>query len=161
MALRNPFAVAARVGAALILLSTGALLWNARGAHAAPEVEMHGPAPGAAARNVRVIDGDTVENIVTAARFRLKNVQVARADASCPAEREMGERTAAAAMALVGRARRLEVHPAGSVDAGGANLAYIVLDGRDLGELLMAQGLARRERAPLEPWCDSQGNLNL
>jgi hypothetical protein len=47
------------------------------------------------------------------------------------------------------------------VDTDGARLAFVVLDGRDLGELLMAQGLARRERAPREPWCDSDGNLIL
>jgi endonuclease YncB( thermonuclease family) len=162
MALRKmSFAVAARVFAAIILISSAVLLWSSHGARAAPQNEPRQQTSRAGTLVVDVVDASTIEDAATARRYRLQNVQAPATGARCAAERELGERTAAAALALIGRARQLDIHPNGAVDTDGARLAFVVLDGRDLGELLMAQGLARRERAPREPWCDSDGNLIL
>jgi endonuclease YncB( thermonuclease family) len=43
--------------------------------------------------------------------------------------------------------------PVGRRDRYDRVVAYIVVDGRDLGEVLMAEGLARAWRGRREPWC--------
>jgi hypothetical protein len=159
MAPSKIFVVAGRAFAALTVLALAASLWSAAGARAASQ-SRPGPAP-AAMWAIDVIDASTFEDLATATRFRLQNVQVAAVTASCAAERELGEQTAAAALALIGRSRQRDIHPTGRLDSDGVQRAFVVLDGRDLGELLMAQGLVRRERAPRAPWCDSDGNLSL
>jgi micrococcal nuclease len=35
----------------------------------------------------------------------------------------------------------------------------VLIDGRDLGETLIAEGVARPWRGRREPWCDAGGNL--
>ena len=35
----------------------------------------------------------------------------------------------------------------------------IEIDGRDLGQMMIAEGLARPWRGRREPWCDANGNL--
>jgi micrococcal nuclease len=161
MALGKHFVAAARLSAALALLGAAAVLCADLPARAEAEATASGG--GASILVMRVVDGATVENTVSGVVYRLDNVD-APADgdaAACAAERDQGARARAAAEQLVARARALVVTPTGRLDAAGQTLAFVSLDGRDLGELLMAQGAARPARARAEPWCDAAGDLLL
>jgi endonuclease YncB( thermonuclease family) len=68
----------------------------------------------------------------------------------------LSDRATAAAEALIGRARTLTVAPTGRFDTAGRAIVFVSLDGRDLGELLIAQGAARPARA--ERLCDNESN---
>ena len=163
MALGKHFVVAARLSAALVLLGAVTVLCADLPARAEPEALLHGPANGPSVLTMRVIDGDTLENTISGVRYRLQNVEAAPNNeaAACSSARDEGARATAAAEQLVGRARTLIVTPTGRFDAAGQPLVFVSLDGRDLGELLMAQGAARPARARAEPWCAPSGDLLL
>jgi endonuclease YncB( thermonuclease family) len=163
MALGKHFVVAARLSAALILLGAVTVLCADLPARAEAELPPHAAANGPSILTMRVIDGDTLENTTNGVRYRLENVDAAPTgdQAACASERDLGERAAAAAEQLVGRARAVSLTPTGRLDQAGEPLVFVSLDGRDLGELLMAQGAARPARARAQPWCDTAGDLLL
>ena len=113
------------------------------------------------AERLRVIDGDTVEDMRDETTYRLVNIDTPETGsrARCAAERDLGNRATEAARILVAQAQRLEFRPTGRIDRYGRTIAFVVLDGRDLGETLMAEGFARPWRGRREPWCDANGNL--
>ena len=164
MALGKHFVVAARLSAAVVLLGAVTVLCADLPARAEAELPPHAaPANGPSILTMRVIDGDTLENTTNGIRYRLENVDAAPTgdQAACASERDLGERAAAATEQLVGRARALALTPTGRLDPAGTPLVFVSLDGRDLGELLMAQGAARPARARVHPWCDTAGDLLL
>jgi endonuclease YncB( thermonuclease family) len=112
---------------------------------------------------MQVIDGETILDAASGVRYRLENIETAPADgqSACASGREESARATAAAEQLVGRARTLTIASTGRFDSAGHPLAFVSLDGRDLGELLMAQGAARPARARAAPWCDAPGDLLL
>jgi micrococcal nuclease len=137
-----------RIAAAFALFASLAL-----GACAPRAVQPTDPgrlAPGAC----RAIDGDTIA--CGAARIRILNIDTPElgAHARCPAEAALAER------ARQFTARRLA---AGTVeirldgkrprDRYGRALAWVLVDNRDLGEELIAAGLARRWDGRRRPWC--------
>jgi endonuclease YncB( thermonuclease family) len=160
MALGKSFVAAARLSAALALLGAVAVLCADLPARAEPEAVLHAAADGLSVLTMRVIDGDTLENTISGVRYRLQNIDAASDSdqAACSSERDEGARATAAAEQLVGRARTLTVTATGHFDAAGAPLVFVSLDGRDLGELLMAEGAARPARARGEPWCGAAGD---
>lgn len=119
-----------------------------------------GLAPGDAAadevRNATAIDGDTIE--AGGQRYRVANIDTPEVGdgARCAAERRHGQRATQRARALLDGAARVETRPIGRTDRYGRQVAYILIDGRDLGEALIAEGLARPWRGRREPWCDGQ-----
>lgn len=115
------------------------------------------PAP----RRVRVIDGDTLEDMAVDITYRIVNIDTPETGsrARCPAERALGDRATQTARTLVSHADDLEMRPTGRIDRYGRTIAYVLIDGRDLGETLIAEGLARPWRGRREPWCDQTGNL--
>lgn len=121
---------------------------------------LRGRADTAPAR-MRVIDGDTLEDQRDDITYRLVNIDTPETGsrAHCSAERELGDRATRAARALVTQARRVEFRPTGRIDRYGRTIAFVLIDGRDMGETLIAEGLARPWRGRREPWCDSSGNL--
>ena len=164
MALGKSFVVAARLSAAVVLLGAATVLCADLPARAEAELPPHAAtANGPSILTMRVIDGDTLENTTNGIRYRLDNVDAAPTgdQAGCASERDLGERAAAAAEQLVGRARAVSLAPTGRLDPAGAPLVFVSLDGRDLGELLMAQGAARPARVRAERWCDTAGDLLL
>ncbi|MBS0384970.1 MAG: hypothetical protein JSS00_06440 [Proteobacteria bacterium] len=163
MALGKPFVVAARLSAALALLGAIAVLCADLPARAAPEAAARASTGGRSIVAMRVIDGDTLFDTAAGVRYRLENTVAADPGdrSTCASERDEGARATAAAEQLVGRARILTVTPTGRYDSAGQALAFVTLDGRDLGELLMAQGAARPARARAMPWCDAPGDLLL
>ena len=107
------------------------------------------------------IDGDTLVNRRTGQRYRLSNVDTPETGdrARCGAERTLGQHAARRTRALVRSATRVDIRALGRNDSYGRSVAYILIDGRDLGETLIAEGLARAWTGRRLPWCDAQGNL--
>lgn len=119
------------------------------------------PTATAARLNLRVIDGDTVEDRTSGARYRLANIDTPETGsrARCAAERRLGNEATAAARLLVRDARSVEISPSGRIDKYGRTIAYVSVDGRDLGETLISRDLARRWGGRREPWCGGKGGL--
>jgi len=113
------------------------------------------------AERMRVIDGDTLEDMREEITYRIVNIDTPETGsrARCPAERDLGNRATNAVRTLLSSAERLELRPTGRTDRYGRTIAFVVIDGRDMGETLIAEGLARPWRGRREPWCDAGGNL--
>lgn len=106
---------------------------------------------------VRVIDGDTVEigsGANRGERVRIANIDTAEmgARAGCDSERALAQAAADAVRERVAAAQRIDLNRIGE-DRYGRTLAHLSLDGRDLGDDLIAAGLARPWRGAREPWC--------
>jgi endonuclease YncB( thermonuclease family) len=116
---------------------------------------------GAVAERMRVIDGDTLEDMRADITYRLVNIDTPETGsrARCAAERDLGNRATEAVRTLISAARQLELRPTGRIDRYGRTIAFVLIDGRDMGETLIADGLARPWRGRREPWCDASGNL--
>ncbi len=119
------------------------------------------PAPAAAdeLRTAYAIDGDTIES--RGRRYRVANIDTPEMGdgANCAAERRLAQRATQRARALLDAANRIEVHPVGRNDRYGRIVAFVRVDGRDFGDVLVAEGLARPWRGRREPWCDTQNRL--
>jgi endonuclease YncB( thermonuclease family) len=117
------------------------------------------PAAAEELHHVRVIDGDTID--ANGQRIRLANIdtpEIGRG-ARCAAERRLGARATQRARALINAAARIQTDPVGRTDSYGRTVAYVLIDGRDLGEALIAEGLARPWLGRRQPWCDAQSRL--
>ena len=101
---------------------------------------------------VRVIDGDTLD--VRGERIRILNIDAPeRGDrARCQAERVLAERASRALRSRVQAARRIELERDG-LDRYGRTLAVVRLDGADVGEDLISEGLAVRWGNGRPDWC--------
>lgn len=145
----------AKVQIALAALIVGAALVFT------PQEQALSPTPAAADtwRRVHAIDGDTIE--AGGRRFRLANIDTPETGdlARCAAERRLGERATARARALLSSAGRIETQEIGRTDAYGRAIAHVLIDGRDLGDVLVAEGFARPWRGRREPWCDTHNRL--
>lgn len=107
------------------------------------------------AAGLRVIDGDTV--IVSDETIRILNIDTPEIrHAQCDAERRLG---------LVAKKRLEELLLSGEIeitrgdgkrttDKYGRTLAVLSVRGDDVGEALIADGLARPWAGKREPWCD-------
>lgn len=148
----------------VVVLVAGATALNAidppRQAQAvAPNQEIRGRVTPT--RHLRVVDGDAVEDTRTGTVYRLENIDTPETGdrARCNAERALGARASEAARSLISNAIAVDLHPTGRTDSYGRVIALLTLDGRDLGEILIADGLARPWRGRREPWCDARGDL--
>lgn len=119
------------------------------------------PRPGAQAQRIRVIDGDTLEDMAADITYRVVNIDTPETGprARCAAERDLGNQATRQARTLISAANDVELRPTGRIDRYGRTIAFVLIDGRDLGETLIADGLARPWRGRREPWCDASGNL--
>lgn len=146
-----------RAGAAALLFVAAALLLILVNPTAAEPTA----ADGDQRAHWRVIDGDTFEDLGSGDRYRLENIDTPETGprAQCRAERDLGDRATARARAFIAGAGRLDVRRTGRIDRYDRIIAFVRIDGRDLGELMIAEGLARPWRGRREPWCDASGNL--
>lgn len=114
-----------------------------------------------APQRIRVVDGDTIEDMSSDITYRVVNIDTAETGsrARCTAERDLGDRAKEAVRTLVSQARQINLNATGRIDRYGRTIAFVVIDGRDMGETLIAEGLARPWRGRREPWCDANGNL--
>jgi endonuclease YncB( thermonuclease family) len=104
-----------------------------------------------------VADGDTVT--ISGDRIRIANIDAPELTrAQCDAERRL---------AIVAKRRMAELLGSGTIrvtvgdprdgrrrDRYGRTLATISVDGRDVGEIMVAEGLARPWDGKRHPWCD-------
>lgn len=109
---------------------------------------------------VRVIDGDTIEDTTSGERIRLSNIDTPETGerAQCRAEREAGEVATRAAREIVASGA-VTVRRTGRTDRYGRTIGFVLVDGRDLGEIMMDRGLARPWRGRREAWCAADGSL--
>ncbi len=99
-----------------------------------------------------VIDGDTLRD--GDERYRVENIDAPERGgrAGCVAERELAEAARDYLRTWVSSARVVEAAPVGRRDRYGRIVARISIDGVDLGERLMARGLA-------QPWRGRRANF--
>ncbi|MGZ8346984.1 MAG: thermonuclease family protein, partial [Allosphingosinicella sp.] len=105
-----------------------------------------------AAAAVRVIDGDTID--VDGVRIRIAGIDTPETHpARCRYEAELGARATRRLAALLGEGE-FELVPIGrDEDRYGRKLREIVRDGVSLGDVLVAEGLARPYGNGRRPWC--------
>lgn len=118
------------------------------------------PVAGASSLALRAIDGDTVEIIATGERVRLANIDTPETGdrARCAAERRAAARATSEVRALL-NSGSAHVRYTGRIDTYGRKIGYVTIDGRDLGRMMIARGLARAWRGRREPWCGASGEL--
>jgi micrococcal nuclease len=106
-----------------------------------------------AAGGVRVIDGDTFET--GGMRIRIADIDTPEVLGRCAAESALAARATARLRALLA-AGPFELHPLGNghdVDRYGRKLRIVTRGGRSLGDVLVAEGLARTWSGRREAWC--------
>lgn len=105
---------------------------------------------------VRVVDGDTVRIGREAIRFLGINAPEISKPA-CDREAELGRMAAERVAELVRSARQVVLDRKGR-DRYRRTLATVKVDGRDIGQILMEEGLARKWvkkwRPGLDRWCE-------
>jgi len=102
----------------------------------------------------RAVDGDTIACGKTYVRIVNVDTPELGAHARCPAEAELAERARRfTAEQLAGSKIEIRPDPKRPRDRYGRTLARVVVDGIDLGEALVAAGLAREWDGKRRPWC--------
>ncbi|WP_158765684.1 thermonuclease family protein [Terricaulis silvestris] len=144
------------VGAALIPTRYGYFLWHAF-ANALAEKKPH------LLTQPWIIDGDTIDDLATGIRYRFANIDAPETgdNAKCFWERSRGEDARSAAIRLVRSASVVSVRRTFRHDIYGRRIAYVLVDGQDLGTLLVNEGLARPWRGTRRKWCGPRGGLSL
>ncbi len=99
-----------------------------------------------------VVDGDTVW--IAGAKVRIAGIDAPEThEPKCAMEAELGRRSAERLRVLLSSGA-LVARPADrDRDPNGRLLRHIAVDGRDVGEVLIAQGLARAYRGGKRGWC--------
>lgn len=113
------------------------------------------PASTAAGDRIRIVDGDTFN--LNGAIVRIENIDAPETrGAKCDAERRLGlVATTRLEELLAGGRIKLVRNPAErrDVDRNGRKLRRVLVEGRDVGEQLIAEQLARPWTGRREPWC--------
>lgn len=101
-----------------------------------------------------VVDGDTLRD-AAGERYRVENIDAPERGgrAECAEERALAEASHAYVQAWVAGARQVEAIPVGRRDRYGRVVARIEIDGVDLGERLIARGLAQPWRGRKADFC--------
>lgn len=99
------------------------------------------------------IDGDTLRD--GAVIYRLENIDAPESirSAKCPAEAALADQATREAWRLILAAKRIEARPSGRIDKYNRVIARIFIDGDDLGETLIAKGLAQPWKGKHATWC--------
>jgi endonuclease YncB( thermonuclease family) len=101
-----------------------------------------------------VVDGDTLHD-GREATYRVENLDAPERGwrAQCPSEAALGEAATAELRRWVASAARVEAFPIGRNDRYGRVVARVEIDGIDLGERLIAMGLAQPWRGRKADFC--------
>jgi micrococcal nuclease len=106
-----------------------------------------------ASGSVRVIDGDTFD--YDGVRVRVADIDTPEVHGRCAYETELAARATRRMRTLLA-AGPFELRPLASgrdEDRYGRKLRVVTRNGRSLGNLLVAEGLARTWSGRREPWC--------
>jgi endonuclease YncB( thermonuclease family) len=108
----------------------------------------------ASAASISAIDGDTI--IANGVHYRLVNIDTPETGkrARCDSEQLLGEMATRRMRALLG-AGIVTIKPVGRIDRYNRPLAFVALDGRDIGEIMVAEGLAVKWQGRRHAWCTS------
>lgn len=100
-----------------------------------------------------VIDGDTIK--MDGVTIRIADIDAPETGgARCESERALGDRaTARLAVLLAAGPIELRSYDRRGVDQYGRSLRVVERDGRSLGSILVAEGLARPWTGKRRPWC--------
>jgi endonuclease YncB( thermonuclease family) len=112
-----------------------------------------GSGPTRASGPVHVIDGDTF--IHAGMRVRIADIDTPEVHGRCASETALAARATARMRALLS-AGPFELHAVGDgrdEDRYGRKLRIVTRGGRSLGDVLVAEGLARTWSGRREPWC--------
>ena len=101
---------------------------------------------------VRIIDGDTFDH--GGVRIRIADIDTPEVRGRCPYETELAARATRRLSALLA-AGPFELEPIAGRDTDryGRKLRIVTRGGRSLGDMLVAEGLARTWSGRREPWC--------
>lgn len=118
---------------------------------------------GLVLKTTRVVDGDTIRDTHRTQEYRLHGIDAPEtARAKCEAEKALGQVAAERVKALLSAASEVRAFPAWNprgykdwpTDGFKRRLARIEIDGRDLGAILLAEGLAKPYNGGAHPdWC--------
>ena len=108
-----------------------------------------------------VIDGDTIDDLATGVRYRLANIDAPETgdSAKCFNERVLGDAAKCAAIRRMRAATQVAVRRTWRTDRFGRRVAFVLVDGQDLGDILVARGLARPWIGWRRNWCGPRGGL--
>ena len=112
-----------------------------------------GSGPVVTGGDVRVIDGDTF--VYAGARIRIADIDTPEVHGRCPFETALAARATSRTRQILA-AGDFELHPLPSgrdEDRYGRKLRIVTRGGRSLGDVLVAEGLARTWTGRREPWC--------
>jgi endonuclease YncB( thermonuclease family) len=104
--------------------------------------------PAGQTRVVRVIDGDTIAVSDLRAHVRLKGIDAAeihkgRNGYKCDAELELGQKAKARMEELLSPPHKVVVKHTKDMDQYGRRVAIVTSDGKDAGQILVQEGLAK------------------
>ena len=105
----------------------------------------------ASAAAVRVIDGDTF--VLAGERIRIADIDTPEVNGRCPYETELAARATARLEGLLAQGPFELQSPGRDADRYGRKLRIVTRGGRSLGDVLVAEGLAREWTGRREPWC--------
>lgn len=139
-------------------IATPALAWRRLYHLAANYIAVGDPKP---VSTPYVIDGDTIDDRATGVRYRLANIDAPEThdNARCASEHLIGMLAKQEAISLVRSARSVTVRATWRWDRFGRRVAFVLVDGEDLGHLLMRRGLAWPWRGRKARWCGFRGAL--
>lgn len=111
---------------------------------------------GLNANAVRVVDGDTIE--VANQKYRLLGFDTAETTrAKCNYERSLGRAAKYRLHELINEAADIDVVTDGNRDRYDRVLAHLYVDERNVGRILISEGLARPyDGGSRKPWCNSK-----
>jgi micrococcal nuclease len=121
------------------------------GGAAVPAAQAEVPVAVSSMTAVRVIDGDTFD--YAGERIRIADIDTPELHARCDEEARLAAAATLRLRALLS-AGPFELHRLGrDEDRYGRKLRVVVRGGRSLGDVLVAEGLARTWTGRREPWC--------
>jgi endonuclease YncB( thermonuclease family) len=108
-----------------------------------------------------VIDGDTIADNATGKRYRLANIDAPETgdNAKCFREQAQGEAAKWFAIRTVRTSKAVTVRNTFRTDRFGRRIAFVYVDGQDLGQKLVEEGFAVPWRGRRKRWCGGGGQL--
>lgn len=136
----------------IIAAFAGLVFDSAADSHAAPQTRAH----------YRVIDGDTIDDLARGVRIRLANIDAPELhDPGCAAELRLARHARDMVRERLSGAHAVGLRRLERIDRYGRELAFVSVDGADLGEALIAAGLARPWTGRRRPWCRADGSVRI